>query len=109
MTDQMNYEDYIRHLANKARQQQLSPVDDGILYNYSQVAEIQTELDKLKSQRISRSCVPCSAIAGDCCGVLYWADDGRMLCNECKKEFDVSVTQPSGGGAESEKDKLNHS
>ncbi len=25
----------------------------------------------------------------DCCGVLYWSADGKILCNECGKEFDL--------------------
>ena len=44
---------------------------------------------------ISNSCLPCSAINGDCCGVLYWADGGKSLCNECGREFDVKeITLP---------------
>ncbi len=42
---------------------------------------------------IDNSCVPCAAIDGDCCGVLYWTDDGRFLCNECGREFDIKLAK----------------
>ncbi len=42
-----------------------------------------------KNRQVANSCVPCAAIDGDCCGVLYWTDDGKFLCNECMQEFDI--------------------
>ena len=51
------------------------------------IKALQSQLDKVK--RISNSCVPCSAIDGDCCGVIYWTDDGKFLCNECGREFNI--------------------
>ena len=51
------------------------------------VDDLQAQLNKVK--RISNSCVPCSAIDGDCCGVIYWTDEGKFLCNECGREFNI--------------------
>ena len=28
-------------------------------------------------------------LTDDCCGVLYWSADGKILCNECGMEFDI--------------------
>ena len=49
------------------------------------------EIKKPKTQKISNSCLPCMVVGGDCCGVLYWGDGGRVLCNECGKEFNVAL------------------
>ena len=54
-----------------------------------EIKQLTAELDKHRNQRISNSCVPCSAINGDCCGVIYWSDDGKFLCNECEREFNI--------------------
>ncbi len=33
----------------------------------------------------------CDAMGGkeDCCGILEWKADGRVICSECGMEFDV--------------------
>ena len=42
-------------------------------------------------EKISHSCVPCLYLGGECCGTLYWSDDGRILCNECGREFELNL------------------
>ena len=31
--------------------------------------------------------IPHNSLLSDCCGVLYWGDDGWVRCNECNKVF----------------------
>lgn len=57
----------------------------------SKIETLTAELEKLKKQRISNSCVPCVYLGGDCCGVMYWSDEGKILCNECGREFEVAL------------------
>ena len=41
---------------------------------------------------IDESCVSCMVLGGECCGMFYWHDDGRVLCNECGREASVKLT-----------------
>ncbi len=75
----------------------------------TKVVQLQAELKKLndfnkatglcpghvktdeKLKRISDSCISCMYLGGDCCGTLYWTDDGKIKCNECGREFNLSL------------------
>ena len=47
-------------------------------------------------ESITKSCLPCACIGSNCCGCLYWSDDGKVLCNECDREFEVSLKDVIG-------------
>jgi hypothetical protein len=40
-------------------------------------------------QSVDHSVLPHNVI-DDCCGCLYWADDGKIKCNECDSEFEIN-------------------
>lgn len=63
-----------------------------IIHNRAEDKEILREYDRLKeTKKIDHSCLPCVAMDGDCCGVLYWADNGDIKCNECGMVFKVEA------------------
>ena len=57
------------------------------------IEELNQALNNRKHIIISNSCVSCASVDGDCCGMIYWADDGKFLCNECGREFDIKLAK----------------
>lgn len=44
------------------------------------------EIDRAKPMQLN-SAIAHLYTGADCCGILYWSHDGRILCNECGAEF----------------------
>ncbi len=44
-----------------------------------------------KRKPVDESCLPCMYLGGECCGMFYWHNDGRVLCNECGREAEMEL------------------
>ena len=52
--------------------------------------QLQAKLKKSKKLSIL-NCIECDYLSTDCCGILYNSKDGRILCNDCGREFDITL------------------